>query len=364
MRRNASGAVAYLHSHFIDIVVILIRGRLEVRRRHEAQRSPAREDERRSIRTAGDAEGERLSWNIGIGCSDRHDRRLVFRYSDRRSAGNSRRLIGVPDGQTHRLFDERVRSSVVCYTNRDVVRSRPLRFGRRPAEYAADRIDTRSRRHGPLQAEGELIGRQISIRRHGGKRQQGLFVPTHCHRNGQPGRQIDFIHSHRDRLTITQRRRTVVGGNHVERISARALRFRRCPAEYAAGRIYACPHRHGSPETILKGVRNNLSRHVRIRHAGLKRQERAFAAGLITDQIEYRWLIHFRDRDGDRLAGGHQAVAEGEGHVVARRPLRMVWRPDELPSRRVECRPLRQASRAVDQRLGRDIAVTPVYREA
>ena len=104
------------------------------------------------------------------------------------------------------------------------------------------------------------------------------------------------------------------------------------------------------PETILKGVRNNLSRHVRIRHAGLKRQERAFAAGLITDQIEYRWLIHFRDRDGIASLVVTRSVAEGEGHVVARRPCVWFGVQTNSLSRRVECRPLRQASRAVDQR--------------
>ena len=91
-------AVAYLHSHFIDIVVILIRGRLEVRRRHEAQRSPAREDERRSIRTAGDAEGERVELEYRHRMRDRHDD-VWFSGTATAEALVKPRLIGVPDGQ-------------------------------------------------------------------------------------------------------------------------------------------------------------------------------------------------------------------------------------------------------------------------
>ena len=73
--------------------------------------------------------------------------------------------------------------------------------------------------------------------------------------------------------------------------------------------------------------------------------------------MEHRGDIHFGDCDRDRLTGRDNTIADREGDHRAAWPLRLAWRPAECLRRRVERRAGRQARRAVDQSLRREIGV-------
>ena len=105
---RGEGSVRHLHRHVVDIVGVRIVWRLEIRDGGEPQLAGVRVDqEAPTVDTAGDAIGQGCS-GIGIGATDRRDRRRILGDRDRRGrtaaiGGDGRRLVLVGNRHGQRL---------------------------------------------------------------------------------------------------------------------------------------------------------------------------------------------------------------------------------------------------------------------
>ena len=269
-----------------------------------------------------------------------------------------------PSGLDHRHRDrlpvlER-RRAVVGHHHVERVRPRTLGSRRRPGEDTRHRVDRRSRR--PTgKRKRQRVRRQVHVARTRREGQQGLLVHRLVADRRQHRSRVDFVHRHRDRLPVLERRSAVVGHHHVEHVVGGTLGLARRPGEDTRHRID-----RRSRRPTGKRKRQRVRGEVGVARARREGQQGLFVHRLVADRRQHRSGVDFLHRHRDRLPVlERRRAVVGHHHVEHEDPgtLRLARYPGEDTRRRADRRSRRRTGKRKRQRVRREVRVDCARRE-